>query len=75
MSVRGVAVWLPQAFRGAEADAEEIRERCEGLDGGLFEEAETGVSGGRGKEEDYVEGHQVDPGPSPPDVLSGFCED
>ena len=58
--------WLPQAFQGTTRPDEGGGESSKEMGGGVFEEVGSGMSGGRGEEEDHVEGHRVGSGPPVP---------
>ena len=57
MSVSSGNAQPPQAIQGSAKTNGAGGERSEGLDDRMLEEVESATSGGRGKEEDYVEGH------------------
>ena len=69
MSVSPGEAWPQQAFQGTTETIKGGGGGSERLGDRMFEEFESGMSGGRGKEEDHVEAHRVESGSSPP----GFC--
>ena len=58
-----VVVYWPGTPHGTTEANFEGDARCKRVDDRLFEGARSGISGGRGKEEDNVEGHRVELGP------------